>query len=56
MTKRCKHCSNEFEVKREWQSFCSVSCRNAFHASIRSEVMKMYRLNKEIKHEPTNQM
>ena len=27
----CKGCGKEFEVKRWWQKFCKIRCRNTYH-------------------------
>lgn len=29
--KKCKNCPRSFDVKREWQEFCSADCRREYH-------------------------
>ena len=29
-TKKCKNCPEVFEIKRNWQEFCSAKCRREY--------------------------
>ena len=29
--KNCKECTKAFELRRKWQKFCSIECRNKWH-------------------------
>ena len=49
MTKKCKYCGKEFETDRNYQKYCSKSCRNKGyreqHRNCYREYQKQYRQN-----------
>ncbi len=37
----CPHCGVRFDVRREWQRFCSGDCRQGWHNSRRRKAMRL---------------
>ncbi len=37
MIKKCLNCETEYELTKYWKRYCSVKCKNSFHARVRKE-------------------
>ncbi|RJQ29176.1 hypothetical protein C4571_01950 [Candidatus Parcubacteria bacterium] len=46
---QCEFCGRSYTKKRQWQKFCSRTCRIEFHQSGGEEVLRLRRENKALR-------